>query len=96
MPLRAICDGFSALISAPLKRIFPELGSKNFVNKLKQVVFPAPLGPIRACIAPRSIAKFTLFTAMKPLNDFVRSSVSRMTFCLPKLPRLSKKISGKA
>ncbi len=90
MPLRAICDGFSALISRLLKRIFPELGSKNFVNKLKQVVFPAPLGPISACMAPRSIAKFTLFTAMKPLNDFVRSSVLRMTFSLSKSPRLSK------
>ena len=30
------------------ERIWPLVGSKNFVRRLKQVVLPAPLGPIKA------------------------------------------------
>ena len=37
----------------PLNVQLPEFGLSKPVNKLKNVVLPAPLGPINAVIAPR-------------------------------------------
>ena len=45
---RATFSGLSPVISWPLKRIWPRVGSRNLVRRLKQVVLPAPLGPMRA------------------------------------------------
>src|SRR3954470_7183458 len=56
----------------------PELGIKNLVSRLKQVVLPAPFGPISAWMLPRLTRRLTLLTATKPLNSFVKFSVSRM------------------
>ena len=39
-------------MSRPLKRIVPRVGGRNAVSRLKQVVLPAPFGPIRAWIVP--------------------------------------------
>ncbi|MNL67399.1 hypothetical protein D3C87_1919800 [compost metagenome] len=47
-PRRAICDGWARVMSSPLKRMLPDVGSRNFVSRLKQVVLPAPFGPISA------------------------------------------------
>src|SRR5574337_1885494 len=58
--------------------MLPRLGTRKCVSRLKQVVFPAPLGPISAWIVPRRIARSTLLTATKPLNSFVSPRVSRM------------------
>src|SRR5256885_1809061 len=52
-PRRAICAGASRVMSSPLKRMVPEVGSRNLVSRLKQVVLPAPLGPIKAWMEDR-------------------------------------------
>src|SRR5579871_734222 len=56
----------------------PRVGCRNFVSRLKQVVLPAPFGPMSAWMVPRSTRSATPFTAVKPANSFVRSSVSRI------------------
>src|SRR5882757_11154450 len=63
-------------MSKQLKKIAPELGLRNFVRRLKQVVLPAPLGPISACTVPRLILRSTPFTARNPLNSFTSLFVS--------------------
>ena len=42
------------------------------MTKLKNVVLPAPLGPIRLTISPSSISKSNLFTAVNPPKSLVR------------------------
>ena len=44
-------------MSRPLNSIVPRVGGRNLVNRLKQVVLPAPLGPISAWIVPRAHAQ---------------------------------------
>src|ERR1700722_6410880 len=78
MPRRAICAGRSRVMSVPLNTIWPDVGSRNLVRRLKQVVLPAPLGPINAWMEPRRTRRFTPLTAVKPLNSFVRPRVSRI------------------
>ena len=78
MPRRAIAAGFSLVMSSPLKRMRPEVGVRNLVSRLKQVVLPAPFGPISAWMVPRRTCRLTLLTATKPLNSLVSSCVSRM------------------
>src|SRR5687768_3397122 len=56
----------------------PLVGARNLVRRLKQVVLPAPFGPISAWIVPRATLRFTPFTATKPANSLVRSSVTRI------------------
>src|SRR5262249_11191876 len=60
----------------------PRVGLKNLVSRLKQVVLPAPLGPISAWMVPRATRRFTPLTATKPANSLVRPSVSRMVSLL--------------
>src|SRR5271170_2291927 len=43
----------------------PDVGRMNLVSMLKQVVLPAPLGPINAWIEPRRTRKSTPETARK-------------------------------
>ena len=61
-----------------LKKIRPEVGLTNFVSMLKQVVFPAPLGPIKAWIEPRLTLRSTSLTAAKSPKDLPRRSVTRI------------------
>src|SRR5437868_6685119 len=58
--------------------MLPRVGSRNLVSRLKQVVLPAPFGPINAWIEPRRTFRSTPLTAVKPLNSFVRPRASRM------------------
>src|SRR5712692_5642187 len=58
----------------------PWVGLRNLVRRLKQVVLPAPFGPINAWIVPRSTWRFTPLTATKPANSLVRSSVARIVW----------------
>src|SRR5579862_1616033 len=44
---------------------------------LKNVVLPAPFGPISDTIEPRGIVKSTSFTATRPPNSFRNASVWR-------------------
>src|SRR5689334_15535614 len=68
------CGGVPAM-SRPSKMIRPEVGVCCPVNRLKNVVFPAPLGPITECSEPSSISIDTSFTAVSAPNDLVRRSV---------------------
>jgi hypothetical protein len=51
-PSRATSGGAVAGMSRPSLRIWPALGCRTLVSRLKQVVLPAPLGPISAWIRP--------------------------------------------
>src|SRR3977135_4530019 len=77
-PMRAMVEGRAPVISAPLKNICPRVGERKCVSRLKQVVLPAPLGPISAWMRPRLTLRLTSLTATKPLNSFLRPRVSRM------------------
>ena len=67
-----------AVMSWPLKMMRPRVGLRNLVSRLKQVVLPAPFGPIKAWMVPRLTRRLTPLTATKPANSLVRSSVSRI------------------
>src|SRR6266581_5118445 len=77
-PSRAIAAGLEPVISRPLYKIWPRVGERKCVSRLKQVVLPAPLGPISAWMRPRLTLRLTSLTATKPLNSFLRPRVSRM------------------
>ena len=67
------------VISRPLKKIWPRVGSRKCVSRLKQVVLPAPFGPDqRVDGAAAHLAGDTFLTATKPLNSLVSPRVSRM------------------
>ena len=75
-PSRATLAGGIRVMSRPLRRMWPEVGCRNFVMRLKQVVLPAPFGPIRAWMLPRFTFRLTSSTARKPLKSLIRPSVS--------------------
>ncbi len=70
--------GRDPVMSRPLKVMRPRVGARKCVSRLKQVVFPAPFGPISAWMVPRCTRRLTSFTATKPRNSLVSSWVSRM------------------
>ena len=74
--MRAIAAGREPVISRPLKKMRPLVGVRKCVSKLKQVVLPAPFGPISAWMVPRRTARSTPLTAMNPLNSLVRPCVA--------------------
>ena len=81
--------GFIPVMSRPLNVILPRVGGRKEVSRLKHVVLPAPLGPIRAWMLPVSTDRSTASTATKPLNSRVRPTVSRMVSVTPgRLPIL--------
>ena len=51
-PRRATSAGAIAVMSRPLKRMPPAVGCRNLVIRLKQVVLPAPFGPMSAWMVP--------------------------------------------
>src|SRR5215831_10848823 len=58
--------------------MLPRVGSRKCVSRLKQVVFPAPFGPMSAWMLPRLTLRLTSLTATKPLNSLVSWRVSRI------------------
>src|SRR5258708_19302695 len=68
------CGGVPAM-SCPSKMSRPEVGVCCPVNRLKNVVFPAPLGPITECSEPSSTSIDTSLTAVSAPKDLVRRSV---------------------
>src|ERR1043165_1880324 len=56
----------------------PRVGWRNLVSRVKQGGLPARFGPIGARMLPRAARNATPFTARKPANSLVRSSVSRI------------------
>jgi len=50
------------------------------VNRLKNVVLPAPLGPMIECSVPASMARLTPLTAVSAPNDLVMFLVSKFIY----------------
>ena len=57
----------------PRRRTSPASGGMAPVMRLKVVLFPAPLGPMRARISPRLRLKDTPLTARSPPKAFLLS-----------------------
>ena len=87
MPAREIRLGGSPVMSAPLSRMRPEVGRSTPVTQLKNVLLPAPFGPMMARISPRRISRLTLLSAVSPPKRMVRPSVRSTGAVSP--PRLS-------
>src|SRR5215468_7585649 len=64
--------------SCPLNRICPDEGAWVPAIRLKNVVLPAPLGPMIALIWPASKRTDTSLTAVSPPNFLVRLRTSSM------------------
>jgi hypothetical protein len=62
-PSRQIARGFLPVVSSPSRLIRPEPGMVWPLSISKQVLFPAPLGPISARISPAFSANETPRTA---------------------------------
>src|SRR3954464_6769283 len=76
--------------------MLPEVAGRKRVSRLKQVVLPAPLGPIKAWMVPRRTRKSTPLTATKPRNSLDRPRVSRMTSAASGTRLLSRKAASRA
>ena len=63
-------------MSLPANTIAPLVGGRKPLNRLKQVVLPAPFGPIRPTISPVSTMRLRLLTAARPPKRFDRSRAS--------------------
>ena len=68
----------SAAAPAPSSTTRPLVGRYRPVRQLKNVVLPAPLGPISPMISPRWTVKFTESTAVRPPNRMVTFSAARI------------------
>ncbi len=64
------------------------------MSRLKQVVLPAPFGPISAWMVPRSTRRLTPLTATNPANSLVKSSVSRMNSLIRAGPSIEPPFRG--
>jgi hypothetical protein len=69
-PRDVILSGRVPVISRPSNRICPVLGLYRPVSMLKNVVLPAPLGPMMETIERGAIWKSTLSTATRPPKIF--------------------------
>src|SRR2546427_13300890 len=63
-------------ISEPSSRIEPEVGRSAPAIRLKIVLLPEPLGPIRPRISPLRSSNETRFTARNPSKLLVRDSTT--------------------
>ena len=65
-PSRQIARGFRPTVSSPSRLIRPLSGMFWPLSMSKQVLLPAPLGPISARISPARSSNDTLRTACTP------------------------------
>src|SRR5712691_7081477 len=68
-------------ISAPRKRTEPAFGLSAPAMRLKTVLLPEPLGPMRPRISPSATWNETLLTAVKPPKLFVSCSTFSKSRC---------------
>src|SRR3989442_10171556 len=68
-------------ISAPRKPTEPAFGLSAPAMRLKTVLLPEPLGPMRPRISPSATSNETLLTAVKPPNLFVSCSTFSKSRC---------------
>src|SRR6266498_3002903 len=78
MPRRVIVCGFNPTRGTPWKRICPVVGTYRPASMLKNVVLPAPLGPIKLEMDRSSSAKSTSFTATRPPKRLVTPTADRI------------------
>src|SRR6266849_9518950 len=71
-----LCGGVPA-ISRPSKMMRPDVGVSCPVSRLKNVVLPAPLGPITECRAPSWTSRVTALTAVRAPKALVSPSALR-------------------
>ena len=77
MPSRLISCGLSPVMSRPLKNTRPLSAASKPETRLKNVVLPAPFGPMMACRRPLGMLRLSLSTAVKPPKLLVKFSVRR-------------------
>src|SRR5437879_13787505 len=68
-------------MSSPAKATDPLVGEWKPLRRLKQVVLPAPFGPISPTISPVSTVRLRLLTAASPPKRFERSRASSSGMC---------------
>src|SRR5207244_1591579 len=61
----------------PSRRMSPAVGACTPVTRLKNVVLPAPFGPIRPWISPEATVRWTSWSARRPPKRFVSPLTSR-------------------
>src|SRR2546428_259202 len=84
MPRRQTSCGASPVMSRPFRTTVPASGRRSPVTRLKNVVLPAPFGPMIAAIWPRATPSVTPATAWKPSNA-LRTLCTSSTQC-PRQP----------
>jgi hypothetical protein len=67
-PSRQARAGVSSPTSVPKTEMLPEVGRSPPVRTLKNVVLPAPLGPIRAVTIPSATSRVTSRLAVRSPN----------------------------
>ena len=89
MPARLISMVFFPTMFSPSSVMIPSFGRYTPVSRLKTVVLPAPLGPIRPYRQPFSICRWNSFTARSPPKEIPRFFTSSNAMILkPPLPLL--------
>ena len=78
MPFREIRSEGRPVMSSSLRTIRPLLGRSTPVRQLKNVLLPAPLGPMIARISLRATSKLTSDNALSPPKRTERASVRRI------------------
>src|SRR5690625_3813216 len=77
-PCRAMRYAGCRVRETPSKDQLPSSGTSKPDTRLKNVVLPAPLGPINAVIVPRWTSRWSTWTARKPPNCRVIVSTVRI------------------
>src|SRR4030042_941432 len=65
-------------MSLPSNIIFPRVGRRKPVTRLKVVVFPSPLGPIKPTSSPLLIFRSNSLTAASPPKYLLNPLISSM------------------
>jgi hypothetical protein len=78
MPFCEIMLGGKLVMSSPLKTMLPPVGRSTPVRQLKNVLLPAPFGPMMARTSSRWTSKLTWDSAASPPKRTVNSSVLRI------------------
>src|SRR6516165_7609429 len=77
IPLIVRLDGRASSTGWPSNMTRPESANSTPVMRLKNVVLPAPLGPISAWMSPVITSMLTSLSTLKPPNRLVRPSIER-------------------
>ena len=86
MPRATIALGRSPARLAPSKTTRPPSARTRPVTTLKNVVLPAPLGPMSPMMPPRGTTRSTALSATTPPNAFVTPRTSRIAAPCPTGP----------